>query len=125
MGRVAGKVALITGGASGLGLEDAHFLAREGAKVVITDVQDESGEKLAAQLPEALYLNHDVRDERRWQEVVEQTIARFGRLDILVNNAGLVRFATVEALSYADYKLQIEVMLGSGPINRIPLASGM
>ncbi|MBF7013725.1 SDR family oxidoreductase [Novosphingobium resinovorum] len=111
MGRVAGKVALVTGGASGLGLEDARFLAREGASVVITDVQDEQGEKLAAELPDALYLSHDVRDEQRWQEVVERTIAHFGRLDVLVNNAGLVRFASVEDLSYADYKLQVEVML--------------
>ncbi|KPH68167.1 SDR family oxidoreductase [Novosphingobium sp. ST904] len=111
MGRVAGKVALITGGASGLGLEDARFLAREGGRVVITDVQDEQGEKLAAEIPGALYLNHDVRDEQRWHEVVERTVEHFGRLDVLINNAGLVRFASVEDLSYADYKLQVEVML--------------
>ena len=111
MGRVAGKVALITGGASGLGLEDARFLAREGASVVITDVQDALGEELAAGIPGALYLHHDVRDEDQWHAVVEQTMARFGRLDVLVNNAGLVRFATIEEMAYADYKLQVEVML--------------
>ncbi|MDR2857003.1 MAG: SDR family oxidoreductase [Novosphingobium sp.] len=111
MGRVEGKVALITGGASGLGAEDARLLAREGARVVITDVQDELGRQVAAEIPGALYLNHDVRDERRWGEVIAETLKAFGRLDILVNNAGLVRFASVEEMSYADYKIQVDVML--------------
>lgn len=111
MGRVDGKVALVTGGASGLGAEDARTLAREGAKIVITDVQDELGASLAREIPGALYLHHDVRDEARWSEVVAETIARFGRLDVLVNNAGLVRFATIEEMSYGDYKLQVDVML--------------
>jgi 3(or 17)beta-hydroxysteroid dehydrogenase len=111
MGKMDGKVALITGGASGLGAEDARVLAREGAKVVITDVQDELGAEVAAEIPGCLYLNHDVRDEVRWGEVVAETIRAFGRLDTLVNNAGLVRFGTVEDLSYADFKFQTEVML--------------
>ena len=108
---MAGRVALITGGASGLGAADARILAREGAKIVITDVQDELGAEVAASIPDCIYLHHDVRDEARWHEVVAQTIATFGRLDVLVNNAGLVRFGTVEELSYADYKLQVDVML--------------
>lgn len=111
MGKMAGKVALITGGASGLGAEDARVLSREGASVVITDMQADAGRALAAELPDALFLEHDVRDEARWAEVVEQTLARFGRLDTLVNNAGLVRFGSVEDLSYADFRLQTEVML--------------
>lgn len=111
MGKMDGRVALITGGASGLGAEDARVLAREGAKVVITDVQDELGAQVAAEIPGCLYLRHDVRDEARWNEVVAETIKAFGRLDVLVNNAGLVRFGSVEELSYADYKLQVEVML--------------
>ncbi|TAK99291.1 MAG: SDR family oxidoreductase [Rhodospirillaceae bacterium] len=111
MGRVSGKVALITGGASGLGAEDARVLAREGASVVITDIQDDLGAQVAAKIPNCKYFSHDVRDERRWSEIVADTIKTFGRLDILVNNAGLVRFGTIEDLSYADYKLQVEVML--------------
>ncbi|WP_070155797.1 SDR family oxidoreductase [Sphingobium phenoxybenzoativorans] len=111
MGRIEGKVAVITGGASGLGAEDARVLAREGAKVVITDVQDELGAKVAAEIPGAIYLNHDVRSESRWAEVIAETIKAFGRLDILVNNAGIVRFGSVEDMSYADYKLQVDVML--------------
>jgi 3(or 17)beta-hydroxysteroid dehydrogenase len=111
MGKMDGKVALITGGASGLGAEDARVLAREGAKVVITDVQDALGAEVAAEIPGCLYLHHDVRDEARWGEVVAEAVAAFGRLDVLVNNAGLVKFGTVEDLSYADFKLQTEVML--------------
>lgn len=111
MGKLDGKVAIITGGASGLGAEDARLLAAEGAKVVISDVQDRLGEALAAEIPGSLYLHHDVRDEAAWESVVAQTLATFGRLDILVNNAGLVRFGSVEQLSYADYKLQVDVML--------------
>jgi 3(or 17)beta-hydroxysteroid dehydrogenase len=111
MGKMDGKVALVTGGASGLGAEDARVLAREGAKVVITDVQDELGATVAAEIPGCIYLHHDVRDEARWADVVNETISTFGRLDTLVNNAGLVKFGTVEDLSYADFKLQTEVML--------------
>jgi len=111
MGKMDGKVALITGGASGLGAEDARVLARERAKVVITDVQDDLGAQVAAEIPGCIYLHHDVRDEARWHEVVAETVRTFGRLDTLVNNAGLVKFGTVEDLSYADFKLQTEVML--------------
>jgi 3(or 17)beta-hydroxysteroid dehydrogenase len=111
MGKMDGKVALITGGASGLGAEDARVLAREGAKVVITDVQNDLGVEVAAEIPGCIYLHHDVRDEARWHEVVAETVRTFGRLDTLVNNAGLVKFGTVEDLSYADFKLQTEVML--------------
>jgi 3(or 17)beta-hydroxysteroid dehydrogenase len=111
MSRVAGKVALVTGGASGLGAEDARALAREGARVAVTDIQDDIGRQIIEEIPGALYFNHDVRDERRWDQIVAETIRAFGRLDILVNNAGLVRFGNVEELSYADYKLHVDVML--------------
>lgn len=111
MGKMDGKVALITGGASGLGAEDARVLAREGAKVVVTDMQDDLGEAVAAEVG-GLFLRHDVRDEARWHEVVAATIKAYGRLDTLVNNAGLVRFGTVETLPYEEFRLQVDVMLG-------------
>lgn len=111
MGRVAGKVALITGGASGLGAADARLLAAEGAKVVITDVQTDMGAATAASIPGALFLKHDVRDERQWEDVVAKTLAHFGRLDVLVNNAGLVRFGTVEDCTLDDFRLQMQVMV--------------
>ncbi|WP_066552299.1 SDR family oxidoreductase [Croceicoccus bisphenolivorans] len=111
MGKMDGKVALITGGASGLGAEDARVLAREGASVVITDIQSEVGRALADEIGNALYLDHDVRDAGRWAEVVAETVQRFGRLDTLVNNAGLVKFGTVEEQGPEDFRLLVDVML--------------
>lgn len=111
MGRVEGKVALITGGASGLGAADARLLAAEGAKIVITDVQAEMGAATAASIPGALFLQHDVRYEQQWKDVVAKTLDHFGRLDVLVNNAGLVRFGTVEDAKLADFQLQMQVMV--------------
>lgn len=112
MGKMNGMVALITGGASGLGAEDARLLAHEGAKVVITDMQVDLGREVAAAIPDCLFLEQDVRDEARWAEVIAATLERFGRLDTLVNNAGLVRFADVETMSYEDFRLQTDVMIG-------------
>jgi 3(or 17)beta-hydroxysteroid dehydrogenase len=112
MGKMNGRVALITGGASGLGAEDARVLAREGAQVVITDMNVALGEAVAAEIPGALFLQQDVRDEARWNAVVAETVSRFGRLDTLVNNAGLVRFADVETMAYEEFRLQVDVMLG-------------
>ena len=92
-GRVAGKVALITGGASGLGAESGRRLAREGAKVVLTDVAAEAGQAVADEIAAAggtaLFLTHDVTDEARWIEVVAAVVERFGRIDVLVNSAGV------------------------------------
>jgi 3(or 17)beta-hydroxysteroid dehydrogenase len=70
------------------------------------------GEAVAAEIPGALFLQQDVRDEARWSAVVAETVSRFGRLDTLVNNAGLVRFADIEAMAYEEFRLQIDVMLG-------------
>ena len=93
MGQVQGKVALVTGGASGIGAACSATLAREGAKVVVTDVKDGEGEAVAASIREdgreAIYLHHDVADEGAWQRVMARTVERFGRLDVLVNNAGV------------------------------------
>lgn len=111
MGRVEGKVALITGGASGLGAADARMLAREGAQVVITDVQEALGKDTAASIPGAMFLMHDVRDEAQWQSVVADTIVHFGKLDVLVNNAGIVRFANVEDCTLSDFRFQMQVMV--------------
>lgn len=110
-GRVAGKVALITGGASGLGEADARLLAREGANVVITDIAAAAGRDVAGSIPGAIFIPHDVRDGTQWNHAVAATVARFGRLDILVNNAGLVRFATVEECSLEEFRLHTQVML--------------
>lgn len=91
-GRVAGKVALVTGGASGLGAETARVLAREGAAVMLTD-RDPAGEAVALAIEaaggKAAFAPQDVALEEDWQRVVAATVARFGKLDVLVNNAGI------------------------------------
>ena len=111
MGQLEGKVAIITGGASGLGAADARKFAEEGAKVVITDVQENLGQSVAKSLPNTRFIAHDVRDEAQWQRVIEFTVKEFGGLDILVNNAGLVRFANVEDCTLEDFRLQNQVMV--------------
>jgi NAD(P)-dependent dehydrogenase (short-subunit alcohol dehydrogenase family) len=108
MGRVEGKVALVTGGASGIGRACAEMLAREGAAVVITDIQDVKGEALAAELGgQALYLHHDVTSEDAWIEIISQVERDHGRLDILVNNAGIgLGCPDITTMSLADWRRQ-------------------
>lgn len=96
MGRVAGKVAIVTGGASGMGKADAILLAREGARVVVADLNEKDGRAVAASIGEdALFLRLDVTDEDNWKSVVGATVEKFGRLDILVNNAGMIALGSV------------------------------
>jgi len=111
MGRVTGKVALVTGGASGIGAGCAEVLAREGAAVVITDIQDDKGRWLAEDLTKAgataVYLHHDVTSEDEWTQVVAEVDQRFGRLDILVNNAGIgVGSPSITTMTLADWRRQ-------------------
>jgi NAD(P)-dependent dehydrogenase (short-subunit alcohol dehydrogenase family) len=91
--RVEGKVALVTGAASGLGAATARRLALEGAKVMLTDISAEAGRTVADQIEdaggEAAFATHDVANQSDWEDVVGATTERFGRLDILVNNAGV------------------------------------
>lgn len=110
MSRVTGKVALITGGASGLGAADAELLAREGARVYLADIDAELGHKVAEAIPGATFLQHDVRDELAWQAVIDRIGAESGRLDILVNNAGVVQFAPIEDCTLESFRFQNAVM---------------
>ncbi len=110
MGRVSGKVCVVTGAGSGLGAADAKRLAEEGAKVVLTDIDQQRGEAVAASIPGSFFIAHDVRDEAQWETVIATTIQRFGRLDVLVNNAGIVRFGSIEECSLDDYRLINAVM---------------
>jgi 3alpha(or 20beta)-hydroxysteroid dehydrogenase len=110
MGRVDGKVVLISGGARGQGEAEARLLVREGARVVIGDLLDEVGGKLAAELgAHALYQPLDVRRPPDWQRCVAAAQQRFGRLDALVNNAGISRSGTVEAMPLDTYLEVIQV----------------
>ena len=99
-GRVAGKVVLITGGASGIGLASAEACAREGAVVVITDVNVTEGETQAKRLVAAgltvEFLPQDASSEADWRRVVDEIVRRHGMIDVLVNNAGLVVIAPIE-----------------------------
>lgn len=104
MGRVSGKIALITGGASGLGRADALALAREGARVVITDVSEDAGRALAKDI-DGEFVRHDVRSEDDWHKAIAHTLARFGKLDILVNNAGIVVPGDIETATLEQYRL--------------------
>ncbi|RPI48883.1 MAG: SDR family oxidoreductase [Betaproteobacteria bacterium] len=115
MARLAGKVAIVTGGAQGLGRADCEALAREGARVVITDVKVAEGQAVADALNStragsALFLQQDVRDEERWREVIAQTVAHFGGLHVLVNNAGIVIPGTPEATTLEEFRLQNAIM---------------
>ena len=110
-GRVAGKVALVTGGASGIGRGCAEVLTREGAAVVITDIQDEPGQALAAQITaaggKARYLRQDTTSEEAWVEVIADIERNEGRLDILVNNAGIaIGAASITTMTLADWRKQ-------------------
>jgi NAD(P)-dependent dehydrogenase (short-subunit alcohol dehydrogenase family) len=113
MNRLNDRVALVTGGASGIGEAAALRLAEDGAAVAITDVNDGPGEALAAAIRDkgskAIYLHHDVTNEADWQAAVERTVERFGGLDILVNNAGIGDLGSIEDTSMADYERTIAV----------------
>lgn len=91
MSRLQNKVALVTGGAQGIGEAIVRAFADEGARVIITDIDPEDGETLAADIgPTAVYRHLDVSDEAQWAETLDSVVAQFGRLDILVNNAGIM-----------------------------------
>ncbi len=110
MQRLEGRVALITGGARGQGEAEARLFAAEGARVVIADVLDEAGAKVAAELGDAARYQHlDVTDEAAWDEAVARTLEAFGRLDVLVNNAGIARAGPLETTSLADYMDVVQV----------------
>ncbi len=110
MGRVEGKICLITGGSSGLGRADAIRLAEEGAKVVVTDVNVEGGEETVQMAgSDTIFMEHDVANEEVWQKVIAQTLDHFGTLNVLVNNAGIVIPGTPESITDAEWRLHQDV----------------
>lgn len=108
MGRVANKVALITGGTAGIGYASAELMCREGAKVVITDLRPKEGEasaqKLRDQGYDVMFVEQDVTDETLWPKVIAAVVKQYGRLDILVNNAGVGEETNLEESDLAHWR---------------------
>ncbi|HET9972417.1 MAG TPA: SDR family NAD(P)-dependent oxidoreductase, partial [Streptosporangiaceae bacterium] len=111
MGRLQGKVALITGGARGMGKSHLRHFIAEGARVVFGDVRDDQGKFVAAKLDEGScrYVHLDVTSEDDWAAAVAATEETFGRLDILVNNAGILTFAPIAEMPLDGFRRVLEV----------------
>ena len=114
MGKLDGKVALISGGARGQGAAEARLFAQEGGKVVLADILDAQGQQVEAEINElggdALYIHLDVTSESDWQNAVQATVAKYGKLDILVNNAAIIiEKAAIEDRTAAEWDRVFEV----------------
>ena len=107
-GRVEGKVAIVTGAAMGLGEADARILAREGARVILTDVNRELGAALAREL-NSEYRFLDVTEEDPWQALIADVVKNYGGLNILVNNAGIVEPGNIETQTAQEWRRQMAV----------------
>jgi NAD(P)-dependent dehydrogenase (short-subunit alcohol dehydrogenase family) len=111
--RLKGKVALISGGARGMGAVEARLFAKEGAKVAIGDILEDEGRKLEAEISatggEALFVRLDVASEADWRQAVAATVQRFGKLDVLVNNAGISGRGRVEDTTVEEWDRVMQV----------------
>ena len=146
MNRVKDKVAIVTGAAGGMGEASARLLAREGAKVVITDINEVDGERVAKEIERqagtCAFLRQDVASESDWQRVIASTLEWFGRLDVLVNNAGVTVNKDIETTTLDEWRWVMSVNLdgvflgikyaigamkktGGGSIINISSAAGM
>ncbi|WEJ69998.1 glucose 1-dehydrogenase [Pseudomonas sp. PSE14] len=112
MQRLANKIAIITGGARGMGAETARLFVAEGAHVIIADLLEQEGATLAAELGEAASFQRlDVSCEGNWQRLVQATLERHGRIDVLVNNAAVLVFGAIEQLSKAEFERALSINL--------------
>jgi 3alpha(or 20beta)-hydroxysteroid dehydrogenase len=112
MQRLANKVAIITGGARGMGAQTSRLFVEEGATVVIADLLEDEGRALAAELGEAASFRRlDVSKEEGWQQLVHETVERHGRIDVLVNNAAVLVFGAIEELTQAQFERALSINL--------------
>lgn len=112
MQRLQNKIAIITGGARGMGARTSRLFIEEGATLVIADVLEEEGQALADELgPRASFQRLDVSDEANWQRLVDDTLARHGRVDVLVNNAAVLTFGAIGALPRETFERVLAVNL--------------
>lgn len=113
--RVKGKVALVTGGALGIGEACCLMLAREGARVVCTDIKEAEGKAVVDRVVQAggdaVFMKHDVASEADWQRVIADTVKKYGKLDILVNNAGVGLAAPVDQETLAQWRRLMSINL--------------
>jgi 3alpha(or 20beta)-hydroxysteroid dehydrogenase len=131
MDRLKGKVAIVTGAAQGMGEAEARLFVAEGAKVVMTDVQEARGAAIARELgPNAHFIRHDVTDKAGWGKVIEETEAKFGLITVLINNAGIIgKIANTIDLELAEYERvcainQTSVFLGTQAVLPSMLKAG-
>jgi 3alpha(or 20beta)-hydroxysteroid dehydrogenase len=135
MGRMDGKIAIVTGGAQGQGAGICRAFAAEGAKVVIADVAKEAGQALADELcrisgsANAHFADHDVSDQGSWTALVDDTNERFGPVNVLANNAGILRFGEIERMPVEEVELlwrvnQLGCFLGMNAVTRTMRKNG-
>ncbi len=112
--RLEGKVALITGGARGMGESHARAMVNQGAKVMLADILDAEGEALAKELGDAArYVHLDVTNRAQWKEAVAATVGAFGKMNVLINNAGIANFAPIGEYTYEQWDNIIAINLTS------------
>jgi 3alpha(or 20beta)-hydroxysteroid dehydrogenase len=129
MGRLDGKIAVITGGARGQGAEEGRLFTAEGATVILTDVLDDEGKRTAAELQGGQYMHLDVRSEKEWEATIDTVVAKYGRVDVLVNNAGVDLAKRFELTTLEDWDRvvainQTGVFLGMRTVARAMFAVG-
>jgi 3alpha(or 20beta)-hydroxysteroid dehydrogenase len=126
MGRLTGKVAVITGASNGQGAATARLFAQEGAAVVATDIDDTNGKVLVGEIAaaggRAIYLHHDVADVAAWELTIAKAKEEFGGLNVLVNNAGVVPRVKIAEMSIAALKMTLDINL-AGPIIGMKLSA--
>ncbi|MEY8205158.1 MAG: glucose 1-dehydrogenase [Bermanella sp.] len=107
MGRVQDKICLVTGAASGIGRETALLLAEQGARIILADLNQEAGQKVAAEIDasggQAIFFKHDVASEESWVSVVEKSVEHFGKIDVLINNAGVLLMKPIQETTEEDW----------------------